>query len=403
MNVNDKALLHLLSRALWTAPEDTAVMAAADPAALYELAIKQAVPTFAYTGLAAFKSTMPAEVLNKWRTSTISVIMNNKRMMTAQDRVLTLMGENRIPCAILKGSSLSVCYPKPELRPLGDIDLLVRPEDTERAKELLLGIGYRQGHEGHAFHQDFHGYGTVVELHWAVSSFPEAAGAQEAKRFMATALDTTDTADMNGPTFPVLKPAYQALSVLLHLERHMTQGGIGLRQLCDWMMLVASMDVQVFAASVLPVLRRCGLYRFAQALTAACVQYLGMPQEKAPWCADVTEALTQTMLEEILRGGNMGRADESGGLSNAFVERGGKEVQGNPIVLMVKRCAKSAQHRFPIVKKYPVLLPFFTVYTPIYLLSSGKKKWTSFRNLTDAAKERRRTYNELRLYDVKRE
>lgn len=44
---------------------------------------------------------------------------------------------------VLKGAALAeTVYPRPSLRPFGDIDILVRPEDSGRAHALLSGLGY---------------------------------------------------------------------------------------------------------------------------------------------------------------------------------------------------------------------------------------------------------------------
>src|SRR5690349_18102423 len=50
-----------------------------------------------------------------------------------------------IAVAPLKGSLLATgYYAEPGLRPMNDLDLLVRPADEPRMLELLAGLGYRQ-------------------------------------------------------------------------------------------------------------------------------------------------------------------------------------------------------------------------------------------------------------------
>lgn len=50
-----------------------------------------------------------------------------------EQQVLKCLNDNGIPCAILKGSSVAINYLVPYLRCMGDIDLLVLPEQQLNA------------------------------------------------------------------------------------------------------------------------------------------------------------------------------------------------------------------------------------------------------------------------------
>jgi hypothetical protein len=59
--------------------------------------------------------------------------------------ILALFAAQNIPVMPLKGSILSVnFYEDGGLRPMADLDLLVRPQDSETAKQLLAQLGYNQ-------------------------------------------------------------------------------------------------------------------------------------------------------------------------------------------------------------------------------------------------------------------
>jgi hypothetical protein len=58
-------------------------------------------------------------------------------------RILHALARERIETLVLKGAALAhTVYVKPELRPMSDIDLLIHKRDLERAREILLGIGF---------------------------------------------------------------------------------------------------------------------------------------------------------------------------------------------------------------------------------------------------------------------
>ena len=57
---------------------------------------------------------------------------------------VSLLRKNNIDCYLLKGLSLADCYPVPEYRKLGDLDLyLADPSDLTRAQAILA---YRESH-----------------------------------------------------------------------------------------------------------------------------------------------------------------------------------------------------------------------------------------------------------------
>lgn len=57
--------------------------------------------------------------------------------------ILHTYAEERIPVLLLKGSALCrLLYPDPALRPMSDLDLLVKPQDGSRAQQLLTRLGF---------------------------------------------------------------------------------------------------------------------------------------------------------------------------------------------------------------------------------------------------------------------
>ncbi|MBD3182189.1 hypothetical protein GF312_07850 [Candidatus Poribacteria bacterium] len=73
--------------------------------------------------------------------------LNSQRISVMMDELYTILdafNENRIDVIPLKGSLLNVLYYKdPGLRPMADIDLLVKPVDMECIHNLLSKMGYK--------------------------------------------------------------------------------------------------------------------------------------------------------------------------------------------------------------------------------------------------------------------
>lgn len=68
----------------------------------------------------------------------------NRFARARREECLATILEAGVPVVALKGfASAFQLYPDPDLRVMGDLDLLVRPADRDRLLDLLSGLGYR--------------------------------------------------------------------------------------------------------------------------------------------------------------------------------------------------------------------------------------------------------------------
>lgn len=401
MNDLERQLLKLLSNSIWNKPlvDLCAQIRNDDYAYICALAEVHSVLPFVLHDV-AFLNCIPRALADVLRKKLIATIVNNERLMALQDSLIRWLNIANIPCLILKGCSLSIYYPQPEVRPLGDIDVLVWPRDIESATRILHEHGFRKLEADHPFHVHFHGAGGIIELHYAVSAFPNTRGGREAACVMQECLNHTQVSVLDGHEFPVLIDEYQALSLLLHMERHMVESGIGLRQLCDWAVFMNHVKVDYFTGVILPLLERCGLAQFAKVLTKTCVRFLDLDSEHVSWCMDVDDALVDAMMEEILRAGNFGRAADEDDASSLLM---GGDSSGNPSLILIQRLNASARRDFPITEKAPILLPLFWVYIPIrYWIRSllGLRPQKSIKKTMSTAQKRRQLYSDLHLFEI---
>src|SRR5688572_3051809 len=96
--------------------------------------------------------------------------------------VLRALEGEGIPAIPLKGAFLAErVYPRPALRPMSDIDLLIRPEHRVRVDALVRGLGYRRGVDAHSWDFDvtydgatfYDGRGGArLDVHWTLLNDP---------------------------------------------------------------------------------------------------------------------------------------------------------------------------------------------------------------------------------------
>lgn len=147
---------------------------------LPDQAEKHGLGPLVYTHFKAINALVPAEVGISLKGLALRHRRANAVLTTMLAEILNQLYCAGIPVLVLKGAALAyLVYPRPELRPMRDLDLLVRPEDTPRARAVLHQIGFRVAaardfvlpaghHHLPAFEMVQNGETVSVELHTAV-------------------------------------------------------------------------------------------------------------------------------------------------------------------------------------------------------------------------------------------
>jgi hypothetical protein len=151
----------------------------------------------------------------------VTIWRQNQERLRRLGELLDGFREQKIACVLLKGVAMILrYYADPGLRSMRDFDLLVRPDDVQRAARHLHGLGYaaeqrltaasipgrmRTGHAWQFSHPD----GQSCDLHWrpVVRCF-----APEVTRLF---WDGAEPAALSSPEF-VLSPTDQLFHVCVH-------------------------------------------------------------------------------------------------------------------------------------------------------------------------------------------
>ncbi len=308
-----------------------------------------------------------------------------------------MLAAHNIPCAILKGTSVARCYPHPELRLPGDIDILVGEANLQAACDVFNEAGYTYSHTTE-IHTCFHKGSVEVEVHSVVSHFPKGEKGDFSKHYMENALQHVETVQIQGVSFPVLTGVYQMVSLLSHMERHLASSGIGLRQMCDWAVTVYAQRDRIGDAE-LALLNQCGLLQFAKVSTKACVKYLGLPA--LPWCEDADDDLCDALMSDILDAGNF-HAQNTRFLSNVLTDTADEDDGKKPSTVRhyLHYIRKRTQKDHPWAKSPLWVVPFGIYYPTRWLArmlpEKSKRKYVT--KAVRSAKNREKLLWELKAY-----
>lgn len=183
--------------------------------------------------------------------------------------------QHNIKMLLLKGYGCSLCYPYPEHRPTGDIDifLLGRQEEADALVERELGINvHREYHK----HSTFCYQGVEVENH---AKFIDDVSHKSNIRFEQTLMSLLSRekcieSPLNNVLLP--PPTFNALFLLRHTGEHFASNEITLRHILDVGTFFQKYHAQINWTSVFRVYKRERMLDFFNGIATICVEYLGM-------------------------------------------------------------------------------------------------------------------------------
>lgn len=247
------------------------------------------------------KASMSEELRSKWNKMIIQNIYRYHNIVFAQKAILSALANNNIPVVVLKGTSVSQYYPIPEYRTMGDIDLLVKHEDFERAKDAILSCGYIIGDPDHSVdrHVSLEKGDIEVELHWRFASENVIRNPEEFDEILLSDIASGRT---------VLSDPVNGLVLLEHIAQHMNNG-IGLRQIIDWMMYVHQyLNDDNWEQRFRMLAEKVGLEKLAVNVTRMCQIFLGLTEDGITWCQNADEGTCNNLMDYIISCGNFGNS-----------------------------------------------------------------------------------------------
>lgn len=244
------------------------------------------------------------QLKNKWKNDIYTQTFNCMNIVSVQSELLRELKKRDIPVCVIKGTSASYYYPHPQLRTMGDIDILTLPELFDSAYSCLTETGWRDVTKEAELikgrHKCLKKNNVCLELHHHVSS--EILKRNHRDAFFDSLIFSAIT-----PESSRLPDAENGLVLLGHIAQHM-ESGIGLRQIIDWMMFCdRCLNDEMWYGSFRENAGGSGLELLAITVTRMCQKYLGLSCENITWCKNADEKVCDELLDYILNCGNFGK------------------------------------------------------------------------------------------------
>ena len=395
VNYSQKLLLHLCAKSLFG--KEITVSDELDIKELIEEAKRQTVFPIAYSLIKDKCDGSNDKIFSQ-------IIAKNIRVEYAHNEVHRILSKNNIPYIILKGVASASYYKEPMLRMMGDVDILVSPNNIAKVDELLKSIGFVTTDDING--DDMHiGYrrkdGISCELHRRIGWAPDNSVGDTVNKYLSDIFEKSVEYKTSNGSCVVPDKFHHGLVLLLHTATHLTHEGVGLRHLCDWAVFVNSFSNDEFVSMFEKQLKEMGLWRFAQLLTLCCTKYLGC--DTKAWVGECDDNLIDSIVADILIGGNFGTKDFSRYSQIKYISNRKEGTVGKriPVIQLFSSINAKTKKEFKFVNKSILLLPIgwiFTVCKYFYMVITGKRALDRISTINDA-NNRKCIYNEFHLFE----
>lgn len=273
----------------------------------FDIALEQQVLAMTFPAMSALsKDQRPNFTLwSKWMVYAQNIAAQSQHKREVVRKIGGWLAEDGLSTMIIKGFSLAVLYPQPDLRECGDIDIY-SGKDYVAVNACFEKHGLKIGRaDGHHVHINIDG--ISVEHHFALHNSRVKNGMEGPTEVLQrlAAIDRRPTM-VPGICFP--NPTFTALFTAWHAHKHFLAEKIELRHVIDWALSLRQLS-ETEALTVHEAKNDSPWGRFADTLTAIALYRLQLPTDWIPQmevkaASEISSKLEQKVWDDILSSGH---------------------------------------------------------------------------------------------------
>lgn len=359
MNRVNDSLIKLLSASTGCRFSSPVELDAAEWGRLYKEAVAHQIQYLIFSEANKYGCGVNPSLFSDWKSAMIYHILRFEERFAIAGELIKAFDRANIPLIVLKGFHYKYLYPEPELRSMGDIDLLTDRRSLAGTMKIIEGFGYiRSGDADDPKHiKFFHPQYIMIELHYSLFT--------EAKRRVAVGFNneiwqSAVRFETEGLAFNIPSDVNQLIYCCVHMTNHFGKGGFGLRQLSDFNLLVRKLPDDFDWKMLFERADIYGILKFMQALLYVCHELfdLKIPASIIDIYDNEKENIAH-MIEVILESGIFGQKDVKTASARSLaagMNVGGVSGKFSAVRYIFPPRA-SLSYAYSYAQKYGILLP----------------------------------------------
>ena len=355
MNTIQRGIITLLKSAV--TEQSLPLPVGFDMAEAYSVAKRHHMSALLYDGAVRCGVDRGLPVMQKLFGEYCRALMISERQMAEVNRVFAAFDQAGIDYMPLKGCVMKARYPKPELRTMGDADVLIRMEQYDRIVPIMEELGFKSK------------LGTDRELVWTSErlylELHKYLFSLRNPHFEYFGDGWKLASGCNGCRYE-MRQEDEYIYVLYHLMNHVRNGGIGCRHVLDLWMCYRSMTERD-DAYIASVLERLQLTLFHDTLR----------NMQAVWFENAeSDELSDLLTDFFFENGSWGNIDTRAITAVALKTDKKIGVEMNRFTYLCHLLFPDVvvlRAKYPVLQKAPWMLPLVWIYRPFYKLLRERK------------------------------
>lgn len=280
-------------------------------------------------------------------------LMVSEGQMRAVDRLYEAFEQAGVDYMPVKGCNMKRRYPKPELRTMGDADILIKLEQYGRIRPIMKDLGYEEVLESD---HELIWRTKFLELELHKRLIPSYN-----KDYFRYFGDGWQLAKVHNGTRWAMTPEDEYIYLFTHFAKHYRDGGIGLRHVLDLWVYERSVPA-LDEDYVEQELNKLQLLEFRQNISRLIKNW---------FCGEEMDEKTAFISEFVFDSGSWGSKANKEAASGARDTRDAGSVCKGKILRTRKILfppVLGMKQKYPVLRKVPALLPVFWVVRWVEIL-----------------------------------
>lgn len=292
---------------------------------------------------------MPEWALLKFRKETLALFYNVSNRTFDFDAIRKELDKEDIDYFVVKGPAVASLFPDPHLRVMGDIDLVVKPEDREKCHDILLSNGYDCKSKQEDREWQYYKNRMELELHDRLV-YKETGNEIGQDTFFNDCWKYVKDGQLDWN--------FHLLFLIFHLRKHFMNSGVGFRQFLD--LAVVAQNIPIDWEWMKNNLKTTEMYSFAKKCYGFVNQWFGI---KTPLTTKIDNDFFEEATQKIFADGVFGFDNKENSINDSVNEvRKSKVPRLSLLYLYVKEICPpwellSKAPVYGYLKKSRLLLP----------------------------------------------
>lgn len=325
-----------------------------DYKSIFTLSVKHKMVPLILNGLYKLKGNIPE--LDAFKRYTFQFITFDQNLLNCLNKIESAFADNGIDYMLLKGASVKKLYPSSEYRLMGDADILIKESQYEKIKELLSTLGLREYKESD---HEFIWIGDnkiVIELHKRlIPSYNDDYYAYYSNPWSKAVYGYNHSFSMSKED--------EYIYLFTHFTKHYRDGSVMLRPFIDlWLF-----------ANKYPLMNKHYIDKELEALELKAF-HDNIVKTIDVWFNDAQSTeLTDFITEQVLASDPQARTIAANAARQSARTDSVASAKYKEILRLVFLPMEDMKKKFPILEKFPVLLPVMWVVRWINALFNSKR------------------------------